>query len=95
MIETHPCAADGCSEACARGFFMCIRHWRMVPMALRRELRSAWAAFSRGCRLPGREAVRKTVNAVREAEARAVAAVRDKELRKLTQREELQHGMGF
>ena len=93
MIETHGCAADGCAEACPRQHLMCIRHWRMVPAALRREVIAAYRTYQReGQR--GRRMHRHCQELI-DAQNRAVAAVREKELRKFAKGEESQHGLGF
>lgn len=45
---THTCHAEGCSVPVPPRMFACLRHWRMVPPALQREL---WRAYK-----PGQEA---------------------------------------
>lgn len=93
--EWHACAAEWCGALCARGYFMCLRHWRMVPLALRHELRIAWGSFRRLRAAADREGRKRRVEAVRAAQARAVAAVREKELKKFAVREAAQSGLGF
>lgn len=37
----HPCRAEGCPQQIPRGLLMCVGHWRMVPVATRREVLAA------------------------------------------------------
>lgn len=92
-LDTHPCAAEGCTEACPRTHLMCVRHWRMVPKALRN---SVWAAFRRFDRQVNTgKTTREAAQELLDAKARAIAAVREKEIRKELRRSEHQPGLGF
>jgi hypothetical protein len=83
-IETHECAADGCTDPCPMAHFMCIRHWRMVPKPLRDEI---WAAVHE-YRWHGAAGRRSMHNCKRLALAHdmAIAAVLEKELRRAVAR---------
>lgn len=87
-LETHPCKAEGCGEPCPRTHLMCVRHWRMVPAPLRREV---WAEARRF----KQQSMAKHAQQFLDAIARAVAAVREKEIRRELKRGEGQAGLGF
>lgn len=72
------CAAVGCVAQTHAPLLMCVDHWRLVPVALRRQV---WAAWQRVGREPGaRETHAKAVQA-------AVEAVHGKQLAKKARRD--------
>lgn len=44
MTNTRSCDALGCSAAVSSGRFMCIRHWRMVPVETQRTINTRYRA---------------------------------------------------
>ncbi len=64
----HPCRAEGCQQQIPRGLLMCVGHWRMVPVATRREVLAAWRAGD--------------ADRHHDAVVDAVAAVKAKQVRK-------------
>ena len=77
--RTHTCAATGCQHEIASHLLMCVDHWRMVPVDLRRPVLAT-----------NRERIRlrtvASVLAYREAVANAVAALAAKQTRKMNER---------
>lgn len=77
--RTHTCAATGCQHEIASHLLMCVDHWRMVPVALRRAVLAT-----------NRDRVRlksvASVLAYREAVASAVAALAAKQTKKNDER---------
>lgn len=69
----HRCAAEECRDEIPRKHLMCLRHWRMVPAAIQREVLEAWRRLR--C---GGEVVERYTKAVKQA----VAAVREKEIKR-------------
>jgi len=74
---SRPCDAIGCGAYVATGRFMCIKHWRMVPLDLQRTINTRY----RACRkdfgfLSDLRYLRAAVDAV-EAIARAEGFVAD------------------
>lgn len=87
-LQTHRCAVERCSEACPLSHLMCVRHWRMVPAELRRNVFTAyrgWVGVRRRKGIGGAAA-----GELGAAQAAAIAAVREKEVRKQRRIEELQ-----
>lgn len=78
--ETHKCEADGCDRQVAREKFMCIDHWRMVPMNLKREVWRVWRRFNSAQRT--RMLTMTEVKELRTAQANATTAVREKEIKR-------------
>jgi hypothetical protein len=78
----HCCAAEGCQLQVPLRLLMCVDHWRMVPVAVRREILGAWKRRRSAD-------VSEQIDAVadyRGAVARAVAAVKEKQERKAQER---------
>lgn len=90
MLETHACNAEGCSQACPTSHLMCVRHWRMVPADLRREVFAAYREFKGARRRQGCSSAITAAQALRVAQANAIAAVRAKEQLKQVRLETLQ-----
>jgi hypothetical protein len=44
---SRTCDAIGCSAAVTSGRFMCIKHWRMVPLQLQRTINTRYRACLR------------------------------------------------
>lgn len=89
MLETHPCAADGCRAACPTSHFMCVAHWRMVPAPLQRLVRDAYRAWRRSV------SIRRDVHVIaararllRSAQEQAEAAVREKLMKRSRKQQE-------
>jgi len=95
-LETHECAAEGCSEACPLAHLMCVRHYRMVPAPLRRAVWTAYRTYVR-CTSSTANANRllRCVKDLRGAQTAAIAAVREKEVRKQQRIEEIQTPLGL
>lgn len=93
MIDTHPCAAEGCIEPCPRSHLMCGRHWRMVPKALRNSVWAAFRRFERQINLG--KTTTEAAQDLLDSKARAIASVREKEIRRELRRSEGQPGFGF
>jgi hypothetical protein len=70
--RTHTCKAIGCQHVISTRLLMCLDHWHLVPVPLRREV----VELSRNLR------TRSAVDEYRGAVARAVAAVQEKQERK-------------
>lgn len=70
-LRTHSCAAAGCQRVISVALLMCQDHWRMVPVAIRREILTEL-----------RFGLFVDRAAYRDAVARAVAAVKEKQERK-------------
>lgn len=68
---THTCHAHGCSVEISPKFFMCPRHWRMVPAPLKAAI---WDNYR-----PGQEVDKEPTVAYLDAAAAAKAAVRTHE----------------
>jgi hypothetical protein len=41
----HVCHAEGCDKQVPPAYFMCLKHWRMVPIALQRGI---WKHYNAG-----------------------------------------------
>lgn len=79
-LRLHTCKAEGCQHVISTKLLMCIDHWRMVPVAGRREIVSlSKQRFS----ARGPEAKLNADAAYSGAIARAVAAVKEKQERKV------------
>ncbi len=93
-LDTHACAAAPCREACPPAHLMCVRHWRMVPMALRREI---WTALRAVRRVPATRAedYLQAVRALRATQDAAIAAVRAKEVAKQDRIDKVQNTLGI
>lgn len=94
-VETHECEAEGCREPVAKGMFMCIRHWRMVPKPLRDEVWAAYKAWRKGRRTVSLHDHLDIARQLREVHERAIAAVKEKELKKVAMRAEQQTSLGL
>lgn len=72
------CAAIGCALSTHAPLLMCVDHWRMVPVALRRQIWAAWKRVGKeeGARETHARAVREAVEAV-HGKALAKKARRD------------------
>jgi len=68
---THHCHARNCTTAVPPEKLMCLRHWRMVPKAIQREV---WKHYR-----PGQCDDKKPSEAWHRAADAAIAAVHDKE----------------
>ena len=69
------CAVIGCSVTIARGHLMCLEHWHMVPVPLRRQVKRAWAAFTKASvaeKLPALRDYREVKDAAINAVVRAL-----------------------
>ena len=75
----HTCAAQGCQHQIPQHLLMCMDHWRMVPVKLRRPVLATYR---------DRVRLRTVASALawREAVAIAVAALADKQIHKLEER---------
>lgn len=90
MTTLGTCPVDGCKEPLPHQHLCCIRHWRMVPVALRREVTAAFKPYASAIRGVSRLHARRRsgaeilalANALRAAQARAIAAVNEKETRR-------------
>lgn len=72
-LRIHTCKATGCQHVIVVKMLMCLDHWRMVPVEIRREV----------LQLAKQVRYDKAVSdAYRDAVARAVAAVEEKQERK-------------
>jgi hypothetical protein len=73
-VSAHLCHAKDCTARVPPRMFMCLRHWRMVPVALQRRV---WATYVPGQELrkdptPGYiEAARAAIDAVAQQEGRS------------------------
>lgn len=74
--RTHTCAAAGCQHEVLLRMLMCMDHWRMVPIAIRREVLQALIEMKKDRRSL------ELVTRYRDAVAQAVAAVQEKQERK-------------
>ena len=75
-LRIHTCKATGCQHVISVRMLMCLDHWRMVPIAIRREISTTY----RELRLDPRSLA--AVNTYRDTVDRAVAAVEEKQERK-------------
>ena len=76
-LRLHTCKAAGCQHVISARMLMCLDHWRMVPVPLRREIVSLARSMARDwTNAPD------FVAEYRSAVARAVAAVEEKQERK-------------
>lgn len=71
----HPCAASPCKKQIEDKLLMCMRHWRMVPRDIQREI---WQHYVQGqtwetATTQYRSAYLKAVDAVRAVEGRRPA----------------------
>lgn len=85
----HTCAAQGCQHQIPQHLLMCMDHWRMVPVKLRRPVLATYKAmrhppesFSEGDWQTRLDARTDYLHAV----ANAVAALADKQIHKLEER---------
>lgn len=69
----HLCHAEGCDLLVKPERLMCLRHWRMVPRELQRDV---WAHY-----VAGQEKTKRPTREYLAAAAAAVAAVAEKESR--------------
>lgn len=81
--RTHRCAAVGCQHDIPLHLLMCIDHWRMVPVALRREVTQTFRDANRNLSATG---LALHLHAVNEA----VAALQSKQIQKNTTRAALE-----
>jgi hypothetical protein len=84
MPEFGKCPVEGCQEPLPHQHLACVRHWRMVPVALRREVTAAFKAYRGVMRRPVRSAreIHEVADKLRAAQARAIAAVNEKETKR-------------
>lgn len=68
---SHVCHAAGCNVPVPRKMFMCLRHWRLVPKALKDAV---WAAYE-----PGQEERMDPTPEYMVAARAAIGAVANKE----------------
>lgn len=71
----HTCHAAGCTEIIPPKMLMCLRHWRMVPRVLQREV---WRTYR-----PGQENDKNPTHDYLMAAHHAIEAVAEKERRLL------------
>lgn len=81
--QVHSCRATGCQHVISIRMLMCMDHWRMVPLPMRREVLAAW----RERRLQPLDPA--AIARHQKAVAAAVAAVEEKQDRKARERAEL------
>lgn len=67
----HKCHARGCDVAVLPRLLMCLRHWRMVPRPLQRQV---WATYR-----PGQEVDKEPTGVYLAAAKAAIASVAEKE----------------
>nr|WP_315242180.1 hypothetical protein [uncultured Albidiferax sp.] len=78
-LHTHTCAATGCQHQIPAHLLMCMDHWRMVPVVLRRAVMTTYRDWKRlHSALAGRD--------YHEAVANAVAALAAKQHHKINER---------
>lgn len=77
--STHRCAAQGCQHLVSTRMLMCMDHWRMVPVATRREVTAAWKRWLKANDWQERHDARCDMN---KAQAKAVDEVAAKQLRR-------------
>ena len=70
-MSYHTCHAQGCEAQISPGLLMCLRHWRMVPLALKRAVSHAYA--------PGEERTKSASGTYLQAARAAIAVVAEKE----------------
>lgn len=97
MLETRACAITGCPAACPSSHLMCVPHWRMVPIALRRAVSNAFGQWRRAIARAGRrrggctQDTFDTITRLREAQRMAIDAVMLKEAKRDESRQEGQN----
>lgn len=69
--NAHVCHATRCNVKVPPKMLMCLKHWKMVPRALQREV---WAAY-----VPGQEIRKDPTDQYLEVQRRAVEAVERRE----------------
>lgn len=69
--NAHVCHATGCDVKVPPKMLMCLRHWRMVPRSIQREV---WATY-----VPGQEIRKDPTDEYMDAQRRAVEAVEIRE----------------
>jgi len=83
----HHCHAEGCEVSVPPKMLMCLRHWRMVPKGLQREV---WRTYR-----PGQEVDKSPSAEYLKAHLAAVAAVAEKEGRRPSTAAKPDHGEGM
>jgi len=69
----HTCHAEGCAAHVKAAFFMCRRHWFMVPAELRNQIWLLYRPGQENDKRPSREyveAMKQAIDAVARAEGR-------------------------
>lgn len=70
-MREHSCHAYGCDTTVPPKMFMCLRHWRMLPKAMQREV---WGAYR-----PGQEIDKQPSALYLAVTRRAIAFIADRE----------------
>lgn len=73
----NPCPVLGCTDHARPGQLMCVKHWRMVPSQLQRDVYSTWRAVRHGS--GGVKVKLEAIKVYRAAAAAAVANVKAQE----------------
>lgn len=73
-MSKHLCHAEGCSVEVPPKMLMCLRHWRMVPQVVQREV---WRHY-----VPGQEIRKDPTREYLAAMKNAIEAVADREGRR-------------
>jgi hypothetical protein len=68
---SHTCHARGCTKRVPPKMLMCLAHWKMVPLALQREV---WRTYK-----PGQEITKDPTGEYLDAADAAIDAVAQKE----------------
>lgn len=79
-LQTHRCAADGCHSEISKSLLMCLHHWRMVPVPLKKSVLVTYRAYIAvgAVDYSPLNKRRDYLKAVKQA----VAAVREKEIKR-------------
>lgn len=84
-MDTHKCAAIGCTKQVKEDYLMCYAHWKLVPKDIQDEV---WRWFGRLRFQPGDRVV---LSFLRQAQRQAIEAV----AKQANGKEESDVGMGF
>lgn len=85
MATFNTCPVEGCKEPLPHQHLCCIRHWRMVPVNLRRGVMLAFKAWrSTTYKFSGAtaEGILASAEVLRERQREAIAAVNEKETKR-------------
>lgn len=67
----HACHADGCEKPVPEAMFMCLRHWRMVPRPVQKQI---WEEY-----VPGQEISKDPSSSYLAVAFEAIRIVAEKE----------------